>query len=250
MSKKQYDSIKKGKSEMKEPKWMVKEDYIKHDEISVSNAIDKFLYGNGKNKGKKPDERYASFDYCFNYFHSFYRRNKISDISNDSNLQMSCLQLGFYLASWGMMRGSSFLLEKSVRHFKNLIIALSKMDPKIWEIDVDSYNDENIELLLNCKSVIAGALGKNYNPTDTLITKIMLGVFANVPAFDQYFCRSFHVYKLNKKSLKIIRNFYEKNKKSIDFYEIRTFDFLTSNETDIIYSKAKLIDMCGFMEGQ
>jgi hypothetical protein len=38
---------------------------------------------------------------------------------------MSCLQIGFYLASWGMMRGSSFLLEKSVRNFSNLIIAIS-----------------------------------------------------------------------------------------------------------------------------
>lgn len=109
---------------------------------------------------------------------------------------MSCLQLGFYLASWGMMRGSSFLLEKSVKNYKTLIIAISKMNPKLWEIDVDKYDDENINLLLNCKQQIVEVLGEMNKPSDTLITKIMLGVFANTPAFDQYVRNSLKLYSL------------------------------------------------------
>jgi hypothetical protein len=54
-----------------------------------------------------PDARYASFDYCFNYFRSFREQDRTADIAAPQNLQMSCLQLGFYLASWGMLRGSS-----------------------------------------------------------------------------------------------------------------------------------------------
>lgn len=218
--------------------------------MDIKESIDLFVNGRGKNKGKKPDERYSSFDYCYNYFYSFYAEDKIPELATDENLQMSCLQLGFYLASWGMMRGSSFLLEKSLRHFKNLIIAISKMDSKLWEIDVNNYNDKNIKLLLNCKDNIVKALSKKNNPSDTLVTKIMLGVFASVPAFDQYFGKSMHMYTFNERSLRKIKKFYEENKSTIDSFEIKTFDFITSEYTDIFYSKAKLIDMCGFMDGQ
>jgi len=129
------------------------------------------------------------------------------------------------------------------------------MDRKRWEIDVEDYNGKNISILLNCKQEIIKALGKNKTKTsDTLVTKIMLGVFANIPAYDGNFknfmkknnyCQTF-----NQTSLNQIKMFYIKNKKIFDSFKIHTFDFLTSKETNIIYTKAKLIDMCGFIEGQ
>lgn len=215
--------------------------------MNIQKSLNLFLEGNNKNKGRKPDERYASFDFCYSYFYSFYKRNKLQKLADEKNLQMSCLQLGFYLASWGMMRGSSFLLEKSIRNYKNLIITISKMNPKLWEIDIDKYDEENIKLLLNCKQQIIEALGKENKPSDTLVTKIMLGVFANIPAYDQYFRKSLKLHSANKTSLLKIKKFYEENKEIFDSYKIYTFDFLTSKETDIIYTKAKLIDMCGFI---
>ena len=218
--------------------------------MNIKEAMDQFLHGSGKNQGKKPDERYASFDFCYNYFYSFYREKRLPELANDKNLQTSCLQLGFYLASWGMMRGSSFLLEKSVRNFRDLITCISKMDSQLWEIDVDNYNDDNIGCLLDCKTQIISSLGEENNPSDILISKIMLGVFANVPAFDTYFRKSLKVYSFNKKSLLKIKDVYEDNKSVFDSYQIHTFDFLSSKETDIVYTKAKLIDMCGFMDGQ
>lgn len=218
--------------------------------MDIKKSFDQFLVGNGKNKGRKPNERYASFDFCYNYFCLFYKENKLSELANKDNLQMSCLQIGFYLASWGMLRGSSFLLEKSARNFSNLIIAISKMNPKLWEIDVADYDEENISLLLDCKQQIINALGKENNPSDTLVTKIMLGVFANIPAFDLYFRKSLKVNSVNKNSLLQIKKFYLENKDVFDSFKVHTFDFLTSNETNNIYTKAKLIDMCGFMDGQ
>jgi hypothetical protein len=218
--------------------------------MDIKKSFNQFLEGNGKNKGRKPNERYASFDFCYNYFYSFYKKNKLSELANEENLQNSCLQIGFYLASWGMMRGSSFLLEKSVRNFSDLIITISKMNPKLWEIDVPNYDDENISLLLDCKQQTINALGKKNNPSDTLVTKIMLGVFANIPAFDQYFRKSLKVHSVNKKSLLKIKDFYLANKIDFDSLRIHTFNFLTSNETENVYTKAKLIDMCGFTDGQ
>ena len=218
--------------------------------MDIKKSINQFLEGKGKNKGRRPNERYASFDYCYNYFYSFYKNNRIHEMANEKNIQMSCLQLGFYLASWGMMRGSSFLLEKSVRDYTKLIITVSKMDSKLWEIDVDSYNEENIKLLLDCKQQIIQVLGKENKPSDILITKIMLGIFANTPAYDQYFRKSLRLHSFNKKSLQKIRKFYDENKETFDSYQIYTFDFFTSKKTNIVYTKAKLIDMFGFINGQ
>jgi hypothetical protein len=57
-----------------------------------------------------------------------------------------------------MMRGSSFLLQKSVSHYQDLIKAISKMPKHYWEIDINNYTDENIEILLEIKSIIINAL--------------------------------------------------------------------------------------------
>jgi hypothetical protein len=90
----------------------------------------------------------------------------------------------------------------------------------------------------------------------TLTTKILLGVFGFIPAYDQYFCKTFkEIYKgkcgftsVNDKSLKRIKQFYDDNKESIDEVSSKTYttDFLTGNKTAINYPKAKIIDMYGF----
>ncbi len=195
---------------------------------------------------RKHKDRYASFDYCYNYFRSFYKKGKIKDLASKENLQLSCLHLGFYLASWGMLRGSSILLKKSIRHYDELLKEISKMDKRLWEIDVDSYSEENIKLLIKCKEDIKKILKVN---SEILATKIMLGIFGNIPAFDEYFKKGFGVSSVNEKSLKTIKEFYDDNKDAIDSFHIKTLDFNTLEDTNITYTKAKLIDMYGFMKG-
>ncbi|MGB5989189.1 MAG: hypothetical protein WBG43_05580 [Marinifilaceae bacterium] len=77
-----------------------------------------------KEEGDYARHRFTSFDYCYNYFAS----NKGQALLDD--MEKSCLVLGFYLASWGMLRGSSFLLDKSVMHYKDTIRYISKCDEK------------------------------------------------------------------------------------------------------------------------
>jgi len=68
--------------------------------------------------GKRdPRSRYASFDYCFNYFQKYREQDRLGDLLDGEALQLSCLHLGFYLASWGMLRCSTELLQRSVRTF-------------------------------------------------------------------------------------------------------------------------------------
>jgi len=218
--------------------------------IDIKENIRLFIEGEGKNKGRKPSERYASFDYCYNYFQSFREKGILSDLCNKENIEISCLQLAFYLASWGMFRGSTFLLEKSYKYFEDTICLISNYDNRIWSIDLDSYNDENIEILLEFKNKLICVLGTERKPSDTLITKIMLGVFANTPAFDTLFGVGFGVKTFNKKSLRILSDFYQKHQSIVDSYKIYTIDYLTGANTYRLYTKAKLIDMVGFIEGQ
>ena len=58
----------------------------------------------------KADEhdRYRSWEHCYSHFMAARKEN-------DVNLDYLSLQLAFYLASWGMYRGSSFLLQKDYR---------------------------------------------------------------------------------------------------------------------------------------
>lgn len=199
-----------------------------------------------------PDHRFTSFDYCYNYF------LKTEDLTRD--LEKSCLTLGFYLASWGMFRGSSFLLQKSAKHFESTICYFSKLDRSVWEIDVDNYDDQNIQIILTIYNEIKDRLISNGNADLTLITKIMLGVFGSLPAFDNYFCNTFRVLtdrqcgfrRVNNKSLTFIKSFYKANNLIIDKLANQTFtiDFTTKQKTKINYPKAKIIDMYGFTVGQ
>lgn len=159
-----------------------------------------------------------------------------------------------------MYRGSSFLLQHSVKHLQPTIHYINSLDKSVWLIDVDNYTDENMGKIINIYGEIKRLLIANGNSDLTLITKILLGVFGFVPAFDKYFCDTFRAIsegmcgfrKLNKISLSYIYNFYQEHKYSIDYIANSTFttDFISGKKTTINYPKAKIIDMYGFNERQ
>ena len=142
--------------------------------IDVRRNIERFMQGDEPSQSRPPDDNYASFDYCFNYFQSFRNQGRISKICHPENLQQSCLQISFYLASWGMLRGSSFLLGKSARFYRGFLKTIVELDENVWEIDVDCYTDENIGRLLDTASRIRRSLSTTKWASDTLVTKIML----------------------------------------------------------------------------
>jgi hypothetical protein len=198
------------------------------------------------------NDRFASFDYCYNYFRT------TNDLTRD--IEKSCLTLGFYLASWGMFRGSSFLLQKSAKHFERTVDYVANLDRSVWEIDVDTYTDQNIQKIISIYGDVKDLLIDNANADLTLITKVLLGVFGFVPAFDNYFSETFRrisngqcgFRRVNTKSLTFIQSFYEANQLTIDNLSNRTFttDFMTGKKTARTYPKAKIIDMYGFMASQ
>lgn len=218
--------------------------------MDLEGCINEYINGREEKPGRTLDGRYSSFDYCYNYFYSFYKENRIEKLASDENIQMSCLQIGFYLASTGLMGRSSSLIDRSVRNFQRLISTISQMDPVLWEIDLGSYTAENVELLLECRNRIIASFSGDVKVSEAMVTRIMLGVFGNIPSFDQYFKNTMKMKKVTRRSLMKLREFYEENKSSLDSFEIRTLDFLTGNETDVIYTKARLLDIYGYMNGQ
>ena len=79
----------------------------------ITNAVENFLRSR---IGQTPNGygRERSWDFCFNYFQSNTKPTR--------NIELSCLQLGYYLASWGMLRGSSYLFrETNARHYQGAI---------------------------------------------------------------------------------------------------------------------------------
>ena len=196
---------------------------------------------------RSPTARYTSFDYCYNHFQLHRERGALSELVAGPNLQLSCLHLAFYLASWGMLRASSALLQRSVKHYVPVIHVIASSPAEIWNVDADCYTEANCDLVLETAQQIRGALPDG--ASDILITKIMLGVFGCVPAFDTYFKKGFGTWTFGRTALMRVAKFYMDNADVIDRHRVPTLEFDTGMETTRRYTRAKVIDMVFFVEG-
>ncbi|MEZ4908223.1 MAG: hypothetical protein R2771_11435 [Saprospiraceae bacterium] len=111
-------------------------------------------------------------------------------------MELLTLHLAFYLASWGMYRGSSGLLQKNHtihRETVNIILKYKHLQcSKNKEVGINDLEDIiNLikELQDHYRSItfIKDNVKKHINPTDTLISKTILGTLGCLPAMDRYF---------------------------------------------------------------
>ena len=87
-----------------------------------------------------------------------------------------------------MYRGSTFLLKKDYKIHLPIVHVLS--DPKyekLRALDFKTKAEDKIKigLIMDLGQEIRRIYKKNFKPTDTLITKILLGTLGCVPAYDQ-----------------------------------------------------------------
>lgn len=195
---------------------------------------------------RDPGARYTSFDYCFNHFQQ--HRTAVATWGEPSGMEASCFHLAFYLASWGMLRGSSGLFQRSARHLVPLIETIASVPGEVWSLDLDSYDSSGIDLAHRTALDIRRAL-LPVEASDILVTKVMLGVFGCVPAFDTYFKKGFGVATFSRASLRQIGDFYRDNSRIIDQLRQPTLDFTTGKPTMRLYTRAKIVDMVFFIEG-
>src|SRR3989338_6088675 len=91
------------------------------------------------------NHRYKSWEHCYN----FLKRIKGKKLNNEE-LDLAQLHLAFYLASWGMYRGSSFILQKDYKVFKNIIkTILSKEYALLWNIESNLDRKEEMGWLFD-----------------------------------------------------------------------------------------------------
>lgn len=215
-------------------------------DAQIKENLRRYRLVNGVESADPSSERITSFDYCYNHFQAF-RENRAA-LASEAELERSCLHLGFYLASWGMLRGSSELLQKSLRHYVPLIELIAETKEDVWAVDIDQYTEDNIERLISLERDIRRVISGTRAATDTLSTKIMLGVFGNVPAFDSFFRAGFHVSGFGPQALRDIGQFYCRHKDAFKT-PIFTMNFHKRKAPERRYPKAKIMDMVFFVEG-
>lgn len=191
--------------------------------------------------------RYMSWRHCYKAFSE--NRNLI----DEQKVDYLALHLAFYLASWGMYRGSSFLLQKDYKvHIPIVrIIQEQKYDPLFGISAEELCKKSNLTLLddvgtriRNCYAEETPAFdGAMNNATDTLVTKILLGTLGCVPAYDRYYTHSVKKHHIssgmyNRNSVYRVAKFYCENS---DEFEKSRHEL---SKCGIEYPPMKLMDMC------
>ncbi len=189
------------------------------------------------------NHRYKSWEHCYSYF---------MDDSLSKNIDTSCLHLSFYLASWGMYRGSSFLLWKDYRIHKAVVEKVLK-NRKFQQLDFSSIEDADLDKIIDLTKWIKGWYKENIktvngerksvNVTDTLVTKIMLGTLGCIPAYDRYFIDGMRksgisYSKLSKQNLKAVIKYYKKHE--AEFIKAQKS---IREKSGVHYPAMKLVDM-------
>ena len=187
--------------------------------------------------------RYKSWDRCFKAF------------SNSSQNDAQTLELAFYLASWGMYRGSGGLLQKNhLIHSGATDIVFSKKNQKLKCSQTIEVKRDDISSILDLKDEIANHYSNIYftkgvdnpkpiSPTDTLLSKIILGTLGSVPAYDRYFIHGLKISKMKhrsftKASLNELFKFVEDNTT-----ELLDAQNLIKTKTQSHYPIMKILDM-------
>ena len=203
-----------------------------------------------------PHHRYRSWGHCYRYF----RGVRLGRLTLDYDL--AALQLGFYLASWGMYRGGSFLLWKDYKLHSYAVRDLFREEYRsLWDLDCVTMRDRRatawilLDLAeklratyrINVKTV--NGTRRKINLTDTLITKILLGTMACTPAYDEYVCDGFYAERikysyLNERHILALWDFCSDHDQQ--FRQVRR----RITENGLRYPPMKLVDMYFWIRGR
>jgi hypothetical protein len=136
-----------------------------------------------------PNDRFLSWEHCYRFFQS-----------KPTDYDLASLHLAFYLASWGMYRGSSFLLQKDYRI--HLAVVENILNPRYFILNGLSFEkffgrqNEVTDTLFDLLNWVKACYKNNttlqhglVNVTDTLATKILLGTLGCMPAYDRFVIR-------------------------------------------------------------
>ena len=190
------------------------------------------------------NHRYLSWEHC----HEAFKQHRQQQ--DEATIDYLCLHLAWYLASWGMLR-NSFLMQKDYKiHAPIVKLLFEEQWSQLWDIEPEKMADEFYakEIIRLCEAIKTAYAGLNAGiPTDTLLTKILLGTIGCVPAYDRYFKKAVSTtgaakQNLTAKSIMMLGKLYVDNNR--EFEELRQHC-----SGRVIYPAAKILDMCFFEYG-
>lgn len=190
--------------------------------------------------------RYRSWEHCF----AFFRKNAPGSLA--AQREAAALQLGFYLASWGMYRGSSFLLQHAYTVHFGVMDSLARPEfAPLWETDFGAAEEDArlTPVVMSAVQAVYEAYAPFGKPTDTLVTKVILGTFGCLPACDRYFISGFKLQGfqysyLNLRFIERVRVFCLENLPALRGEQLRI-----AERTGAHYPLMKLVDMCFWQIG-
>ena len=195
--------------------------------------------------------RSRSWEHCYCVF-----RDVRTDPSPDYDYLS--LHLAFYLASWGMYRGSSFLLQKDYKVLVPIVEEILKPEydclfgvacTDLRESEVQGSLKELGDYIAEHFGLIRDEVAGREVPTPVspvLITKILMGTLGCVPAYDRFFVDGIKKYRVttqeySRNSLLKLVGFYEEHNDRLE--EARR----GMRVGDLTYPQMKLLDM-GFWQ--
>ena len=195
----------------------------------ISTIVNQFF----KDVQNELEGRYQSWNLCHEYFKKIFKENL------NSNKEQAALMLGFYLASWGMYRGSSFLLKYYTYtvHIKAVEILF---EYKHFFTQQEIKYEELFNLYKKLKTHYEKLKKQVVNNTkvsvsQTLITKIIMGVFGIIPAYDRNVKKA--LAKLGKSQTFNKTGYYQ----LLDFY--RQYEKEINNLSSKEYPPMKILDI-------
>lgn len=183
--------------------------------------------------------RYRSWGHCYRFFRG------VAPTSIVAERESAALQLGFYLASWGMYRGSSFLLQHDYTVHLEVVDALaSPQFGPLWEKEFGGADSSALfPTVLAAAQAVRDAYAPFGQPTDTLVTKVLLGTLGCLPACDRFFVlgfksEGFSYSCLNKPFVDRLLDFCQKN-----IHELGEEQSRIASADGSHYPLMKLVDM-------
>lgn len=130
--------------------------------------------------------RYKSWNLLRNYYFKNVKGNPINSLE-DERANTFALGLYTYLGSWGMFRSSLLMKAYNYTILKEVvqILSYSNYDDLSELKRLEDFTEDKIQLLVEVFSKIEDHFKKlKFKTTNTLVSKIILGVYGCMPAYD------------------------------------------------------------------
>lgn len=204
--------------------------------MSIAQKIHAWFEGSPSD----PHARFRSWEHCYRFFRQT-GRSRIVQHPDDAALHLS-----FFLASWGMYRGSAFTLRHAYTIHRDVVTALAQ--PRfgsLWEREFGARSEDVdlIPVILAARDAIRQAYAPFGNASDILVSKVLLGSVACLPACDRYFVcgfqrSNFKFSCFNDKFVERVFGFCRSN-----LTGLRKAQAATQRSTGMRYPLMKLVDM-------